>query len=127
LTLAYRGARLGLTLQGYARRIDYEHVGDDYEERGARVGATWQLHGDLRAHVESDYLKRKFLGLDRTDVERDHRIGVSYLLTRNLSLMAEGEYVEDASTAPQASFVNRRTMLVLAYRSGPLYEPKLRD
>jgi len=126
-SFATQGARVGYSVQGFGRRIDFENVNQDYDEQGGRLGWTWQLSGDLRFQANTEYLKRTFLNFDRTDTERNHRLGATYLLTRNLSLVAEGEYTENTSSAPLASFVNRRVALHLAYRSGHLYEPQIRE
>ena len=121
LSYAVQGGRFGYTLQGYARRIDYEQLDqEDHEEKGGRLAWTWLYSGDVRIQASTEYLRRTFLSLERTDVERNIGVGVTYRLTRNVSVVAEGVRTESESTA-LGNFVNRRAMLLLAYSTGPLY------
>jgi len=126
VSYAIQDGRFGYTLQGYARRVDYEQLDDlDYEEKGGRLAWTWLYSGDTRFHANADYLTRTFLSLERTDVERNIGVGVTYRLTRNVSVVAEGVRTESESTA-LGNFVNRRGMLLLGYSTGPLYAAQSR-
>ena len=121
LTYANQDSRFGYTLQGYARRIDFEQLNQDSKEKGGRLEGSWLYSGDTRFHANADYVRRTFLSFERTDVERNSRVGVTYRLTRELSLVAEGARTETESTSPTANFVSRRAMLLFAYSTGPLY------
>ena len=126
LSYAVQGARIGYSVLGFAQRIDYENLGQDFDERGGRLAWDWRPSVDLRFDAATTYVKRTFQSVDRTDVERDHAISIAYLLTRNWSAAVEGAYTEAESTVPLGNFVNRRVALKLAYSSGPLYSPKSR-
>jgi len=61
------------------------------------------------------------LNFDQRDTNRNSGVGVTYKVTRNVSMTVEGARFEQSSTGPLNNFVDRHVMLFLAYSSGPLY------
>lgn len=124
----YHGASgpLGYSLQGHAQRVDYETLDNDYKEKGGRFELTWQHSFDLRLHASTALLRRRFPGLGRTDDESTIAIGVTYMLTRNVRLVADAGYQETDSTLNPEAIVGRRVRLFLAYSSSPPFTPQSR-
>jgi hypothetical protein len=60
------------------------------------------------------------------DRESNFIAGVTYRVSRNVSLTAEGGRIERESSAAGVSFVDSRAMLFLGYSTGPLYTVRSR-
>ncbi len=134
-----QGGRIGYSLQGYARRVDYvNNVDQDYHEAGGNLTLTWTQTDTVRIYAFADYLKRTFPSLKRTipdpilgpnfderDTYRTVALGVTYRLTPNLSISAEDRRLERDSKlppdVPPQSYVDNRFMLLLGYSTGPQY------
>jgi hypothetical protein len=146
LVYAKQGDRFGYSLRGYARRVDYLQLPQDYDERGAILDWTWFYSGDTRISVQTQYLKRKFLTpqtftpvgggttltFDQEDTERTTSAGVAYRLTSNVNVTFQFMRIERQTTAPPATpqgvavpqggnFVDWRVLLLVGYSSGPLF------
>jgi len=120
------GGRFEYTLLGYARRVDFETLDQDYHEGGARFTWTWVYSGAMRFNATMDYGRRTYDSFDREDRDRNVTAGVAYRLNRNVTMTMEGGRVERQSTAPSSSFVDNRVMLLLGYSTGPLYQVQSR-
>ena len=127
LTYVNRGARLGYSLAGYVRRVDFQTVDtQDYQEKGGRLTLSWFFSAEAQAYAFTRYLKRNFPNLDETDADRDKGLGISYRMGRSLTLTVEVGEVERQSNVPLTAFVDRRAMLLLGYSTGPVYSPRSR-
>lgn len=126
LTYASESGLSRYALQGYTGTVDYVHLNQDYKEKGGQLTWTWLYSGDTRLFANAGYVRRTFLSFEQTDVERNSGIGVSYMLTQKVTVVAEGSRLERETTAPTGNFVNRRAMLLLAYSTGPLYTVRSR-
>jgi hypothetical protein len=121
-----RGEPLGYTLQAYAQRVDYNTLPQDYRERGGRFSLSWLLSVEAQAYAYTQYSRRTFSSIEEHDADRNKGVGVVYKLGRALSLTVEAGQIERQSTVPEATFVDRRLMLILGYSTGPLYSPRTR-
>jgi hypothetical protein len=126
LTYVMRRGRIESSLQGYARRVDYVTLDQDYSEAGGRLILTWIQSGTLRIYADAYYAKRTFPSLDERDTDRNGTLGVSYRLTPGLFVSAEGGRIERESNVPLQSSLDRRVLLLLGYSTGPLYSPARR-
>ena len=143
LSYVARSGRLGYTLQGYTLSVDYATLDQDYREAGGNLTLTWTQTDAVRIYVYADYLKRTFPSLkrpipdpilgpnfDERDTYRTLALGVTYRLTPNLSVSAEGRRLErDSNLPPDVSpqgYVDNRVTLLLGYSTGPLYSPNRR-
>ena len=113
--------RAGYTLQGYARRVDYATLDQDYREAGGGLALTWNQTDAVRIYASANYLKRIFPSLDERDTDRTGILGTNYRLTRSLAASVEVRLMERESNVPLASFLDRRVMLLLGYSTGPQY------
>lgn len=127
LTYTNQDGIFGYNLRGYARRVDYQQLLQDYDERGGRFGFTWFVSGETQIRVHTEYLKRIFRDFDQTDTESTASVGVTYRLTRNVNVSLDGARIERASTAPTNNFVDWRAVLLLGYSTGPLYAVQSRQ
>jgi len=116
-----QGGRARYNLQGYARRVDFVTLDQDYREAGGRMTLTWVQSDAVRIYAYTDYVKRTFPSLQERDTDRTSTLGVTYGLTPSLSVSAEGRLMERDSNVPLQSFVDRRVMLLLGYSTGPVY------
>ncbi len=121
VTYIAQSGRIGYTLQGYARRVDYTTLDQDYHETGGRLTLTWIQSGAVRIYANADYVKRTIPSLDERDTNRTSTLGVTYRLTPSLFVSAEGGRIERESNVPLQSFLDRRVLLLLGYSTGPLY------
>ena len=126
LTYVAQSGRIGYNLQGYARRVDYTTVDQDYHETGGRLTFTWIESGAVRIYVNADYVKRTIPSLDERDKYRTGTLGVTYRITPSLFVSAEGGRIERESDVPLQSFVDSRVMLLLGYSTGPQYTAAFR-
>jgi hypothetical protein len=127
----------GYTLQAYGRRVNFETLDQDYDEKGGRFVWSW-FSGPMRLNVVAEYAKRIFNPVDpnsplrdaqgnnRQDTDRNYNAGVTYKLNGNVSLTMEGGRVQRESNAPSVSFLDRRVMVLLGYSTGALYESRPR-
>jgi hypothetical protein len=120
------------TLQAYWRRVDFETLDQDYRENGGRFLWSW-FSGPMRFNVSAESARRAFSPVDpkspvlgRKDADRNYSAAVTYRLSGNVTVTMEGGRIERESTAPSASFVDGRVMLLLGYSSGRLYEAQSR-
>jgi len=116
----------GFTLQGYVRRVDFASVPQDYDEKGGRFSVSWLFSDEAQPFAFAQYMSRHFLLSGEQDTERRIGAGVSYRLSRSLTLAAEAGQEERQSNVPLQSYVNRRAMLLLGYSTGPLYSARSR-
>jgi hypothetical protein len=139
MTYIAQSGRAGYTLRGYARRVDYVNTADqDYREAGGGLALTWTQTDAVRIYAYANYLKRTFPNLkrpvpdpilgpnfDEQDTYRTAALGVTYRLSPNLSVSAEGSRLERDSKlppdVPPQGYVDNRFMLVLGYSTGPQY------
>jgi len=126
LTYVAQSGRIGYNLQGYARRVDYTTVDQDYHETGGRLTFTWIQSGAVRIYANADYVKRTIPSLDERDKYRTGTLGVTYRITPSLFVSAEGGRIERESDVPLQSFVDSRVMLLLGYSTGPQYTAAFR-
>jgi hypothetical protein len=128
-----QGRRIGYSVLGYARRVDYvKTVDQNYRETGGNVSLTWTQTDAVRVYAYADYLKRTFPSLadpilgasfEERDTYHTAALGVTYRLTPNLSISAEGKRLERDSKpdVPPQSYLDNRFMLLLGYSTGPQY------
>jgi hypothetical protein len=135
LTYANQDGFLGTSLNGYARRVDYRQLPQDYDEFGGRLTLTWLFSGETRIRANTEYVQRIFKNsisesgggaspvtpTNQTDKESITSLGVDYKLSRNVTGAVEGSRLSRASTEPSSNFVDWRLMLFLGYSTGPLY------
>lgn len=132
--LAYsnRIESFGFTLQGYVRSVDFASVPQDYDEYGGRFSLSWLFSAETQPFASAQYMKRSFASVceplcsGEEDIERRLGAGVSYRLSRSLTLAAEAGREQRQSNVQGASYVNRRAMLLLGYSTGPLYSARSR-
>jgi hypothetical protein len=121
VTYIAQSGRTGYTLQGYARRVDYATLNQDYREAGGNLTLTSIQTDAVRIYASADYLKRTFSSLGERDTYRTGILGTTYRLTRSLAASVEVRLMERDSNVPLQSFVDRRVMLLLGYSTGPQY------
>ena len=139
LVYVAQGRRIESKVQGYTRRVDYVNAVDlSYREAGGNLTLGWTPSDAMRIYAYAAYLKRTFpsvkrptpdpiLGpnFDERDTYRTVALGVTYRLTRNLSVSAEGGRLDRDTRlppdVPPQGYVDNRVMLVLGYSTGPLY------
>jgi hypothetical protein len=126
VTYVMRSGRIESSLQGYARRVDYVTLNQDYNEAGGRLALSWIPSDTLRIYADANFGRRTFPSLDERDTDRIGTLGVTYRLTPGLFVSAEGGRVERESNIPLQNFLDRRFLLVLGYSTGPLYSPNRR-
>src|SRR5207249_4965299 len=126
LTYVMRSGRIESSLQGYARRVDYVTLNQDYNEAGGRLALSWIPSDTLRIYADANFGRRTFPSLNERDTDRIGTLGVTYRLTPGLFVSAEGGRVERESNIPLQNFLDRRFLLVLGYSTGPLYSPNRR-
>ena len=124
--------RLQYTLQVYGRRVDFETLDQDYQERGGTFSWIWAYTGAMQFNASARYMKRTFSPVDpasplsgRQDADRIYGAGVTYRLNSNVTVTMEGGHTKHQSTVLLSSFVDNRAMLLLGYSSGP-YEVRPR-
>jgi len=113
------------TLQAYERRVDF-NLGQDFNERTARLAWTWLYSGAMSFNASAGYVKRAFDGLDRQDTGRVFAAGVFFRLNRNVTITMQGDRTEQQSTIDTNSFVDNRVLLLLGYSTGPAYQVQSR-
>jgi hypothetical protein len=116
----------GYTLQGHARRVDFETLEQDYHDGGARFIWTWVPSGAMRLNAIIDYTRRTYDSFDREDRDRSFTAGMTYRVNRNVTVAVDGGRTVRESTVPSVGFVDNRVMLFLAWSSGPFFDPRLR-
>jgi hypothetical protein len=121
VTYIAQSGRAGYTLQGYARRVDYATLDQDYRETGGGLALTWNQTDAVRIYASANYLTRIFPSLDERDTDRTGILGTNYRLTPSLAASVEVRLMERESNVPLASFLDRRVMLLLGYSTGPQY------
>ena len=126
LAYANRVESLGYTLQGYVRSVDFASVPQDYNEKGWRLSLSWLFSAEARPYAFAQYMGRRFSITGGQDTERRIGAGVSYRLSRSLTVTGEGGQEERQSNTPDASYLDRRAMLLLGYSTGPLYSARSR-
>lgn len=114
-----QNARFQYALQGWARKVDFETLDEDYNEKGGRFTLNWLLSGAVRFNAYGEYWKRTYLTLDREDTNRNYILGADYKLNSNLTFRLEGGVAQRESTAEGASYTDRRALLLLGYGTGP--------
>jgi len=114
------GGRIWYTLQGYAGRIDYEHLIQDYNERGLKFTWTWFFAGSTRFRAYADTVRRTFTNFYEVDTERNTLLDLTYLLSNNTNVTLEyGRFSRDSTNA-STSFVDNRVLVLLSYTSGTI-------
>ena len=121
VTYIAQSGRAGYTLQGYARRVDYATLDQDYRETGGGLALTWNQTDAVRIYASANYLTRIFPSLDERDTDRTGILGTNYRLSPSLAASVEVRLMERESNVPLASFLDRRVMLLLGYSTGPQY------
>jgi hypothetical protein len=126
LVYVNNGGYFGYTLQASRRRVDFVNPGQaDYQEAGGAF--QWNLDsGATRFILSAAYMKRTFESLEREDKERTYGASANYRLSPNVTIIVEGGRIDRQSTVSFSNFRDDRVMLLLGYRSGPLYEVKSR-
>ena len=134
--LAYsnRIESFGFTLQGYVRSVDFASVPQDYIEKGGRFSLSWLFSAEMQPYAFAQYMARTFSDtilqgnqlIHEEDIERRLGAGVSYRLSRSLTLAGEAGREQRQSNVEGASYVDRRAMLLLGYSTGPLYSARSR-
>src|SRR5215472_1088121 len=118
--LAYgsQGARFQYTLLGYGRRVDFQTLDEDYDERGGRFTLNWILSGATRVGLLGDYTKREYQSFFRQDIDRNTYLTGEFRLNRNMSVTLFGNIARRDSTADGQSYVDKKIMVVLGYSTG---------
>jgi hypothetical protein len=110
--------RFQYTLQGWLRKVDFETINDDYDEKGARGGANWLMSAALRFNAYGEYSSRNYFIIDRQDTDRNYIVGVDYRLNSNLIVRIEGGLSQRDSSVPGASYADKRGLLFLGFGTG---------
>jgi hypothetical protein len=118
LAYANDDRRLGYTLLAYGRRVDFETLDQDYQEKGGTLLWTWAYSGAMRFNASAAYTKRTFEIIDRQDTDRTYGVSATYRLSGNVIVTMDVGRIERQSTVPLGSFVDNRVVLVLGYSSG---------
>lgn len=119
-------ARVRLDLGGFTQKVEYETVGDDYDENSANFSVTWQRAADFSLNATGQYAKRFFPDLGRTDVETNFGVRATYQLSPTIRFVAAAGYeATDISPIDQRTS-NTAVSLFLAFSSDPLYVPQSR-
>jgi len=114
------------------RSVDYATLPQDYDEIGGRVSLSWLFSIEAQPYALAQYMKRSFtsacapLCSGEQDTERRIGAGLSYRLSRSLTLTAEAGREQRQSNVEGGSYVDRRAMLLLGYSTGPLYSARSR-
>ncbi len=126
LAYANRFEPFGFTLQGYVRSVDYATLDQDYHEKGGRFSLSWLVSVEAQPYAFARYIGRTFPSSGEQDTYRGIGVGLSYRLSRSLTLTAEAGQEERQSNVPGAAYVDQRGMLLLGYSTGPLYAARSR-
>lgn len=113
-----QGARFQYTLLGFGRRVDFETLDEDYDERGGRITLNWILSGATRFGLYADVSKRDYTSFVREDLDRNYAASGEIRVNRNISVTLFANLAERDSTVIGQSYVDRKVMLVLGYSSG---------
>src|SRR5215472_15855087 len=113
-----QGARFQYTLVGYGRRVDFETLDEDYDERGGRMGLNWILSGATRVGLFGDYTRRDYQSFVRQDIDRNTYLTGEFRVNRNLSVTLLGNIAQRDSTVDGQSFIDKKIMLILGYSTG---------
>jgi len=117
--LAYvnNDGRFGYTLQAYGRRVDFETLDQDYQEKGGAFSWTWAHSGAMRFNASTIYAKRTLPSFDRQDTDRTYGVSGTYRLNSNVTVTMDVGRIVRQSTLPLSSYVDNRVGLVLGYSS----------
>ena len=107
-----------------ARRVDYQTTSPDYEELGARIDWRWRASGTATLTARATYAEREFPDTAQRDVEREGSVGVSFILSQNLTTSFEAARVLRESTVPAGNFASTRLMWIIGYSTGRLFEAR---
>jgi hypothetical protein len=118
--------RVRYSLRGFARNVDFQQTASDQKERGGQADWNWQYSNEAQIYAYAAYLKRTFIDIAQEDRERNFTLGVTYRVSRNVSITTEGGRIERASSVAELSFVDNRALLLLGYSTGPLYTVRSR-
>jgi hypothetical protein len=122
IALVNQGDRLQYTLVALGRKIDFQTLDEDYDERGGRIFVAWIYSGALSFLSYGNYSRRTYVTLDRVDVDRDTSLIAHYKVNSRLAISFTGNLIWRNSTEPGQSFVDRRAMVVVGYTFGTQFE-----
>jgi len=109
--------RFGYTLQAYGRRVDFENLDQDYQEKAGTFSWTWGYSGAVRLSASTAYSKRTFESIDRQDTDRIYGVSGTYRVNGNVTVTMDMGHIVRQSTVPLSSYVDNRVGLVLGYSS----------
>ncbi len=117
--------RFRYALQGFAHRVDFETLDEDYLEKSGAFLWTWLYSGAMAFNSSTTYIKRTFSPVDpasllagRQDTDRTYVVSAAYRPNGNATVTMEfGRFLRQSTVTPN-SFVDNRVMLVLGYSSG---------
>ena len=118
--------RVRLELGGYTQGVEYETIGDDYDEDAGNLRFTWQQAVDFGVNANATHTRRHFPDLGRTDVETDFGVGATYQLSRTVRLVASGGYERTVISPTEQRTSNTTLSLLLSISSDPFYVPQSR-
>jgi len=121
-----RGAHLGWTVRAVGREYDFEVRPEDRDETGGGFEASYFYSVTTTYTLFGDFLKTKYLQIDRRDEDKQVGVRVNYLVRRNVTLGLEARRTERGSTVPASEFVDTQFLITLFYSTGPLYGPVVR-
>jgi hypothetical protein len=116
-----QGSRFQYSLLGYGRRVDFQTLDEDYDERGGRFTLGWILSGATRVSLLGDYTRRDYQSFFRQDVDRNTYLTGEFRLNRNMTVTVFGNIAQRDSTADGQSYVDRKIMITLGYSTGSGY------
>ena len=116
-----QGSRFQYTFLGFARKVDFETLNEDYDERGGRITLSWILSGATRVGIYTDYSKRDYQSFERQDIDRNSFISGEFRVNRNVSVTLFGNIARRDSTVDGQSYVDKKIMVVLGYSTGSQY------
>lgn len=113
-----QGSRFQYTLFGSGRRVDFQTLDEDYDERGGRITLNWILSGATRVGAYGDYTRRDYQSFFRQDKDRNYYLTGEFRVNRNVSVTLFGNIAQRDSTAEGQSYVDRKIMVLLGYSTG---------
>ncbi|HZF20111.1 MAG TPA: hypothetical protein VE008_10430 [Burkholderiales bacterium] len=116
-----QGDRLGYSVRGYYRSVDYLTLPQDYYERGGLFDWSWQFAGETRVGGQVVYIRRTFTSFFQEDVERLATLGATYRFTPNITFTLTGAKQDRETTAATGAFKDWRVTFLVGYSTGALF------
>jgi len=124
--LAYSmlGTVVAINAGYFARDLEYMLAAQDRREAGGKLTITQNPQGITSVGIFGRTQGTTYHnGTDRGDDEREFGARISYRATRELSFILEGKHIRLTSNDANTGYDERRTMLMVQYRTSPLFTP----